>query len=302
MAFPWFPWKKQETRSAAAADPSWAALQSHAPGGVAINARLAQNLSSVLACIEAVAGNIAGLSAFVFRRTEGGREIDRGHPLWRLIRTGPNRHQTWADFMHWLVASALSRGNGLAEIVTDDRGAVVELVPIPWEHVSVQLLPSGRLAYDISEINAIGGGTGRVRRLLEDQVLHLRDRSDDGLIGISRLQRAASVIQAGLSLQNFTTNLWDNGVNPSGALQLEYGVKDPEDFRVMKEHLREQWAGTRNAAKLLVLQPGMKWQQISVSPEDAELLASRRFTVEEIARLLPPRHRCRAALLLQHGN
>jgi hypothetical protein len=74
----------------------------------------------------------------------------------------------------------------------------VGLRPVPWEWVAVQLLPNGRLVYDVSEVTSIYGGTGGTRRLLQDEVFHLRDRTDDGLIGRSRLQRAAAAVQAGL--------------------------------------------------------------------------------------------------------
>jgi len=282
--------RRKEPEQRSAADPSWAALQSLSPGGVATNARLAENLSAVLACVEAVAGNIAALPVYVFRRTDEGRELDRAHPVMRLIRNGPNRHQTWSDFAQWLVASTLLRGNGLAEIVTDERGAVVELAPVPWEHVSVQLLPSGRLGYDISEITAIGGGTGRVRRLLDDEVLHLRDRSDDGLVGRSRLQRAASVVDQAVSLQNFAGSMWRNGINPSGVIEHPAHFKDDEDRKRFRDAFEQAYGGSNNAARAIVLEFGMQWKQLSVSPEDAELLASRRFTVEELARLyqVPP--------------
>jgi len=155
--------------------------------------------------------------------------------------------------------------------------------------VTVQLLPSGRLVYDILETTALYGGTGRPRRLLQDEVFHLRDRSDDGLIGRSRLQRAAAVLQAGLSIQDFANALYRNGVNPSGALEME--AKLTQDQReLLATNFREAFAGPTKAAKALVLDQGMKWNQISISPEDAEFLASRRFTVEELARLfgVPP--------------
>jgi phage portal protein BeeE len=96
--------------------------------------------------------------------------------------------------MHW------------AEIVTDARGAVTALKPIPWEWAQVQMLANGPLVYDVVELTHIYGGTGKPRRLLQDEVLHLRDRSDDGLIGRSRLQRAAAVVQAGLSMQQFANS------------------------------------------------------------------------------------------------
>ena len=187
------------------------------------------------------------------------------------------------------MASVLLRGNALAEIVVDARGAVIGLKPIPWEWASVQMLTNGRLVYDIVELTHVYGGTGRPRRLLQDEVFHLRDRSDDGLIGRSRLQRAASVVQAGLSMQQFANSLYDNGVNPSGALELD-GKLSPDQRTQLQQSMRDGFQGAKNAARFLILDQGLKWKQISMSPEDAEFLASRRFTVEELARLFgcPP--------------
>ena len=274
-----------------AREVSWDALKGGVDiGGTAyVNPKMAENLSTVLACVGAISSAMASLPAYVYRQLERGREIDTRHPIARLIAAGPNQHQSWCDFLEWVMASALLRGNALAELVTDDRGAVSALRPIPWEFVTVQLLPSGRLVYDVVETTALYGGTGRPRRLLQDEVLHLRDRSDDGLIGRSRLQRAAAVLQAGLSIQDFANALYKNGVNPSGALEME--AKLTQDQReLLAKNFREAFAGPTKAAKALVLDQGMKWSQISISPEDAEFLASRRFTVEELARLfgVPP--------------
>jgi len=258
-------------------------------GGQLVNPRTAENLSTVLACVGAISSAMASLPAYVYREIERGREIDYGHPVARLVAQGPNQHQTWTDWIEWTMASVLLRGNAISEIVTDQYGTVTELRPIPWEWVSVQLLPSGRLAYDVSEVTSIYGGTGRMRRLLQGEVFHLRDRTDDGLIGRSRLQRAAAVIQAGLSIQTFANALYANGVNPSGALELD--DKLPAEQRTNLSHqLKDAFSGASNAAKVLVLDQGIKWHQISISPEDAEFLASRRFTVEELARIfqVPP--------------
>src|SRR5262249_49284962 len=159
------------------------------------------NLSTVLACVSAIASAMASLPAYVYRTVESGRELDESNPVARLIALGPNQHQTWSDWLEWTMASVLLRGNALSEIVTGARGAGTALRPVPWEWCSVQLLASGRLVYDIVELTHLYGGTGWPRRLLQDEVFHLRDRSDDGLIGRSRLQRAAAVLSAGLSIQ-----------------------------------------------------------------------------------------------------
>lgn len=249
-----------------------------------VSPRVAENLSTVLACVGAISSAMASLPAFVYRAGDKGRSIDTGHPVARLVAAGPNEHQTWCDFIEWLMASVLLRGNALAQVLTDTRGAVVELRPIPWEWVSVQLLPSGRLVYDVAEATPIYGATGARRRLLQDDVLHLRDRTDDGLIGRSRLQRAASVVKAGISIQQFANSLYDNGVNPSGSLKTEAKL-NPEQREALRAALQRLYAGPSGAAKTLILDQGLSWERISINPEDAEFLASRRFTVEELARL-----------------
>ncbi|WP_298326084.1 phage portal protein [Asticcacaulis sp.] len=276
-----------ETRSH---DPSWSALSGmNTATGILVNPRTAEGLSVVLACVGAIAGGIASLPAYIYRRVGKGREIDDGHPVADLIRRGPNAWQTWPDFVEWLVASTLLRGNGLAEMVWDRAGRLVELRPIPWEWVSVQLLPSGRLAYDVTEITSIYGGQGRMRRLLQGEVIHLKDRSDDGLLGRSRLQRAAATVSAGLTIQEFSDAIYRNGANPSGLLSSETKLS-PEQNQQLRATFEQGFSGSHKAGRVLILSGGLKWTQTGISPEDAEMLASRRFTTEELARIfnIPP--------------
>ena len=232
---------------------------------------------------------MASLPAYVYTRSGKGRDVAEAHPVMDLIRRGPNERQTWPDWIEWTMAQVLLRGNAVSEIVTDRAGRVKALRPTPWEWCSVQMLPTGRLAYDVTEMTSIYGGQGRMRRLLEHEVIHLKDRTDDGLLGKSRLQRAGAVIRAGLSVQEFAESMYSNGANPSGALQAE-GKLNGEQYQRLGEQFRMAYSGSSNAAKVMILDQGLKWQQISVSPEDAELLASRRFTTEELARIfqVPP--------------
>jgi len=270
---------------------SWDMMQGVDLGGAyPANPRAAENLSTVLACVGAISSAMASLPCYVYRFVESsGRVIDDRHSVARLIDGGPNQNQTWSDFIEWVMASVLLRGNAFAEIITDNRGAVVGLNPIPWENVSVQLLPNRRLVYDVSDVTYLGGGSGRPRRLLQGEMFHLRDRSDDALIGVSRLRRAAAVVQAGLSIQNFANALYTNGINPSGALEVDAKLGELSHERLRKS-FEQAFSGSSNAARALILEQGVKWRQISVSPEDAEFLASRRFTVEELCRIfgVPP--------------
>lgn len=285
-------------REKRAADPSWAALAGAgadwatalgAPPRRAVRPELAESVATVIACIQAISSAMASLPAYVFRREEDGRAVDDAHALSRLIRDGANHRQSWPDFIEWIVAQALAHGNGLAEIVADRSGRIAELRPIPWPNITAVLLPNGRLAFDISDVESRYGGTGRVRRLLADEVLHLRDRSDDGILGRSRLSRCATPIRTALTQEAFGELLYENQAAPSGFLKVA-GDADPDEIERLKHSVREAWSGVRRAGMIGVLAGGLDFTPISITPENLEMLAARRFSTEEIARLyqVPP--------------
>lgn len=263
-----------------------------APGATAaghlVNARMVENLSTALACIGATASTIGSLPAFVYRREGRGRVEVMDHPVSRLTRA-PNPAQTWPDWIEWTVAQALLHGNALSVIDYDGAGRPVALRPIPWPNVQPILLNNGTLAFDVVAYTAPWGGTGQPKRFLAGEVFHLRDRSDDGLLGRSRLSRAPEVLGNALALQEWTGAMWRNGATPSGALKFP-GPLAPETMRRLREQVSSGYTGTHNARRVLLLEGGAEWQAISVSPEDAEVLASRRFSVEELCRLyqVPP--------------
>lgn len=269
-----------EKRSAA--EPSWAAL---APGigyTAGLSARASENLSTVLACVTAISRTLASVPAIVYRNSGGNRIEQPEHPLARLLN-GTAGKMTGCDLREHLVASTLLTGNGLAEIV--GAGPVRALEYVPWANVSVVELPSGRLAYDVSD------GRGRTRRLLDTEVVHLKDRTDDGKIGRSALARAADTVAGVASANRFASSFLTNGASPSGVIEAAAGTNlGVETKTKMREALRERHEGTANAGRIMLLEPGLSWKGISISPEDAELLESRKFGVVELCRVfnVPP--------------
>ena len=175
----------------------------------------AENLSTVLACVNAIASGLATLPATVYRAADDGRVEAPNHPVSRLIRA-PNRHQSWPDWLEFTVSQALLYGNSLSVVEADGAGRPTGLIPVPWPNVLVSLLPSGRLAYDIVMYQQPWGGTGQTRRFLDNEVFHLRDRSDDGLIGRSRVSRAPDVLAAAIGVQTFSSAIWGNLASLSG--------------------------------------------------------------------------------------
>lgn len=267
-----------------AAEPSWAAI---APGigyhaGTA--ARAAESLSAVLACTGVISTSLASIPALIYRRDGNGNRVEAlGHPLARITRNGVSEAMTWPDFVEHLVASALLTGNGLAEIIRGGNGQLAGFAYIPWGNVTVVELSTGRLAYDVSD------GRGNARRLLAGEVLHLRDRTDDGLVGKSRLSRAAETVDSVKAANTHARAFLANGASPSGVIE-HPGVISGETKKQLREQFQQRHTGASKAGSTLILDGGMSWKAAQISPEDAELLETRKFGTEEICRLfqVPP--------------
>ncbi len=268
----------------AADDPSWSALAPGIGHLAGLSVRAAENLSTVLACTNAIATALAYVPALVYRRDGDGNRIEAtAHPLNRLVRQGPNPAMTWPDLIEHLLASALLAGNGLLAIERGGNGQLSGLRFLPWGMVTVAELSSGRLAYDFAD------GRGNVRRYLEGEVLHLRDRTDDGKIGRSRLSRAAETVSGVSAANGAAAAFLGNGARPSGVIEVP-GTMKPEQRTSLRDSFQERHGGASNAGSTLVLDGGMTWKAAQISPEDAELLETRKFGVIELCRLfqVPP--------------
>ncbi len=253
--------------------------------GVVVSPHAAENLAAVFACTQAIADMVAALPLKIYRKLEnGGRIAETSHPVARLFSGDINDALVAHEFFEMQTAHTLLSGNSYSEIVRDKRGAPTALIPIPPELVSVvRIRSSNRLAYDVSD--PMGGPQ---RRLLADDVLHLRDRSSDGLVGKSRISRAREAVGTAIAAETYAASTFRNGASMSGLVIHPSTLDD-----AAQERLRQSltaFKGTSNAGKIGVLEESMKWEALSVSPDDAQALQSRQFNVENICRLFktPP--------------
>lgn len=256
--------------------------------GAVVSTVEAENLAVALACVNVISSNIAAFPVLVYRRRGAERVEVANHWLASLVRYGPNPDQVWGALIETAIASVELHGNALLEIGRNDGGEIVSLRFIPWAWVAMQLLPSGRVAFDVYE-PALPAAGGRKRRLLADDVIHLKDRSDDGVIGRSRLSRARDVLRTATSQQTFARAFLDNGAQPSMAIS-HPGAMTPDQRKQLRDQFTSRHSGPGKAGTALILDGGLTAATMQVSPEDAELLNSRRFAVEEIARVygVPP--------------
>ena len=268
---------------------SWDLMRSdqwQSESGSPVSPYIAENLSAVFACVQIISETVAALPPVVYRREGDGMKFAASnHPVARLFARQPNSLQTTPEFLEMMTAHVLLRGNAYAEIVRDARGAPIELIPLHPDWVCLLRIPNTRIVvYDVTDVNG-----GRTRRLLAEEILHLKDRSDDGICGKSRLHRARETFGTAISTERFAGFTYKNGAMLSGVLMHPELVGE-EAIKNLRASFNANYTGVEKARSAMILEEGMKWESVSVSPEDAQMLESRRFSVEQIARLfrVPP--------------
>lgn len=279
-------------RRASPLDPYWTNLA--ALHGDASTPRRAESVSAVYACVSAVAETIASLPLILYRRTaDDGRERARDHPLYRVLHEAPNPQQTALEFRELMQAAVLLRGNAFAEIVRGYDGQVRELHPLHADRVQVLKLDTGRIGYDVHD------DMGRRRRLLQEEVFHLRHRSSDGVLGVSPIAAAREVVELAIAEREHGTATFRNGTKATGILKFP-GKLSAQQRQQIAQSWSSQHAGANNHGKTPILEEGVEYTPVSMTLEDAEWIQARQFSVEEVCRLfrVPPT----VVGDLRHGN
>lgn len=256
-----------------------------ADAGVVPTVYLAENLSVVTACVNAISETGGMLPPHVYRKLPDGSRVEApDHPVAMLFSDGPNDWQTTPEFIEMMTAHCLLRGNSYARIGRNNRGEPISLNPYHPDLVSVVYIPqTKRYAYDVSQRH---GGT---IRLLPEEMLHLKDRSDDGIVGKSRLTRARETFGSAIATERYAASTFRNGAAMSGILSHPDAIGEEAAARLGKD-FKQTYSGADKAGAVAVLEEGLKWQQISVSPDDAQMLESRKFSTMALARIfrVPP--------------
>ncbi len=280
-----------ERRSVAGGDAYWSDFAGSRSS--AVNEKTAQSVSAVYACVQAISETTASLPLTLFKRKGDDRERASGHPLYQVLHDMANPEQTALEAREYLQASVLLRGNGFARIVRGLDGQVAELWPLSPYCVTV-VRAAGKLAYDYAD------GKGTVRRLLAHEVLHLRHRlGDDGVMGVSPIAAARGVVELAMAESQHGVDTFRNGAKLLGVLKFP-GMLKNEQRDAIKNSWNSQYSGGGNAGRTAILEGGVDFQAVSMSLEDAEWIAARQFSVEEVARLfrVPPT----VIGDLRHGN
>ena len=257
--------------------------------GKAVNEHTAMQMTAVYSCVRILSETLASLPLHVYRyNSSGGKEKNLKHPLYKLLHDEPNPEMTSFAFRETLMSHLLLWGNAYAQIIRNARGEVVALYPLMPNKMTVDRDSRGRLFYLYKRgfDENIGNKNSEVY-LTQSDVLHIPGLGFDGLVGYSPIAMAKNAVGLAIATEEYGAKFFANGAAPGGVLEHPGTIKDPQK---VKESWNAAYRGSHNAHRVAVLEEGMKYQSIGISPEQAQFLETRKFQINEIARIfrVPP--------------
>ena len=267
----------------------YAFYMGNSSSGKVVTERSAMQMTAVYACVRILSEAIAGLPLHMYRYNEdGGKEKAIDHPLYQLLHDEPNPEMSSFVFRETLMTHLLLWGNAYAQIIRNGKGEIIALYPLMPNKMTVSRDEDGQLYYTYQksqdELPKDGGYTVTLH---PTDVLHIPGLGFDGLVGYSPIAMAKNAIGLAIATEEYGSKFFANGAAPSGVLEHPGTIKDPSRVR---ESWQQTFGGSANSNKIAVLEEGMKYTPISISPEQAQFLETRKFQINEIARIfrVPP--------------
>ncbi|BEM49134.1 phage portal protein [Serratia sp. CY54039] len=243
--------------------------------GKVVTADKAMQLSAVWACIRLLSESVSTLPMKVYRReADGSRKLAQDHPAYQVLCRRPNLEMTPSRFMLMVVASICLRGNAFIEKKMIGR-KLVALNPLLPQNMVVKRLDTGQLQYTYTE-------DGKKRVIPVDRMMHIRGFGLDGVCGMMPLSSGRDVFGAAMAVDESAAKIFENGLQTSGYISSKVALNKEQRERLRK--YLAAFAGSKNAGKMMVLEGDLSYQNVTMNPEDAQMLESRAFSIEEICR------------------
>lgn len=257
--------------------------------GKRVNERSAMQMTAVYSCVRILSEAVASLPLHFYKYDENGSKVKATeHPLYILLHDEPNPEMTSFVFRETLMTHLLLWGNAYAQIIRNGKGEIIALYPLMPDRMKVDRDEHGRLYYEY-QISSDDAPTnkGSSVKLTPDEVMHIPGLGFDGLVGYSPIAMAKNAIGLAIAAEEYGSKFYANGAAPSGVLEHPGTLKDPSKVR---DSWTQTFGGSANSHKVAVLEEGMKYTPISISPNEAQFLETRKFQIDEIARIfrVPP--------------
>lgn len=245
-------------------------------GGVGIDGRQALCNAALYRCITLISQSIGMLPMNVLHNDDG-RETATEHPVWKLLKRQPNKFQTAYEFKSLLQSHVLQYGNAYARIIRS-RGQVIQLVPIHPMAVQVKQRDDWSVHYVVTRKD------GGLLDFEADEILHLRDLTDDGLEGMSRVKLAKRALGIAFDAEDAASRIFSEGVMAGGYLATDKALSD-KAYNQLQESLQKRYSGKANAGRFMILEEGLKAEKWGNTASDAQHIENRNHQIEEIARM-----------------
>tara|TARA_R100001594_G_scaffold150602_2_gene212660 strand:- start:10298 stop:11488 length:1191 start_codon:yes stop_codon:yes gene_type:complete len=239
----------------------------------------ALTLTAVWCAIRLLAESVSSLPISVYTKQANGDKLeDLKSPIYNLVKYKPNYYQNKITFFEFIMLSICTEGNSYVQIVRNNSGTPTQLICLDPSNVTV-VVNNNELFYQVD-----GGAV-----LDSSDVLHFKTITDDGVTGLSPIDQCAKALNWGVSLEEFGSTFFSNGAKPSSILQTDRALSDTALQR-LKSSFNNNYAKLKNSNSTIVLEEGLTFKPISISPEQAQFLSSRQFSIEEVARIfnVPP--------------
>lgn len=238
----------------------------------------ALTLTAVWCAIRLLAESVSSLPISVYTKQKNGDKLeDTKSPIYNLVKFKPNYYQNKITFFEFIMLSICTEGNSYVQIVRNNSGTPVQLICLDPSNVTV-VVNNNEVFYQID------GGV-----LDSSDILHFKTITDDGVTGLSPIDQCAKALNWGVSLEEFGSTFFSNGAKPSSILQTDRALSDTALQR-LKTSFNNNYGKLKNSNSTIVLEEGLTFKPISISPEQAQFLSSRQFSIEEVARIfnVPP--------------
>jgi len=251
-----------------------------AAGGVYISPETSLYCSAVLACVRVLSESVAAMPFNVYRRIPGGgKEIAEDHPLQDVLAYQPNDWMTSFEWREWMMSQMLLWGNGYSLIKPGRRGSVDQLIPLHASRMEIVRLENGRLQYQYRE-----DGKPSPTLYRQDQIFHLRYLSSDGVTGYVPTSLARDAISLARATELYSSSFFNHGAQAGTYIETDQPFK-PEAIQRFKQQWDEAHRGPDKAFKTVVMPHGFHKKSDPVNNQHSALVETRRFAVEECARV-----------------
>lgn len=240
--------------------------------GKEVTVNTALQLSTVWACVNLISRTVATLPLNLYKRLpDGGREVARDQQLYGLLHDMPNPDMTASTFRQVMMAHLLLWGNAFIEKqMIGNR--IVGLMPLQPAFVQKKRRDNGTFFYEYTN-------NGKVREIDSRHMMHIPAFSMDGYMGMSVISCARQIFGNAMAADEASGKTFANGMKSSGLITMDMSLS-PEQRETIRSHVKS----VSDAGGVMVLEKGSGFQQLTMNPQDAELLSTREFSVEEIAR------------------